>query len=346
MWLTNLVLFVTLLISIGALSLIYGDAKGDRLVDKLSGFIRYDMGRGTKLVLIRFFGKTRAAKIVNGFNDSLEYLFLKPNPLIVYLYIFLSTGGYVIFVLYGYPELPNPVLPFPYHQHAGFALFFTTFYFFSKACSEDPGIVSKENHSTHMKLFKPDGILFPTKPLVCGTCKFDKPARSKHCAMCNVCVGRFDHHCVWINQCVGIGNVRSFLLFILFNNILCLYGSYLGCGIIQHIVQEKGLLNALFRDRITGETHKASIYYVFVYLIGHYKQLVFLTLFCTFIGVFLLWFTWYHWVSLMRAGITTNEDVKMDRMHRINKLDNAFNTGSWLRNLISVFSTSIPVQNR
>lgn len=50
---------------------------------------------------------------------------------------------------------------------------------------------------------------------LCPECQVIRTARSRHCAICNQCVERFDHHCPWINNCVGINNHNAFLMFLI-----------------------------------------------------------------------------------------------------------------------------------
>ena len=61
----------------------------------------------------------------------------------------------------------------------------------------------------------------------CTTCKLIKPPRSKHCKLCNECIGHFDHHCMWLNQCISRRNYLPFLVLVSTHCFLCLYVVYL-----------------------------------------------------------------------------------------------------------------------
>jgi hypothetical protein len=87
-------------------------------------------------------------------------------------------------------------------------------------------IVSPENHADQMAQYPYDYKLFHPNTS-CRTCKFIKPARSKHCSLCKACVARADHHCIWVNNCLGRGNYKYFLGLLGSTSILLAYGAYL-----------------------------------------------------------------------------------------------------------------------
>lgn len=73
------------------------------------------------------------------------------------------------------------------------------------------------------KHYEFDNILYYPN-IICRTCKVAKPARSKHCNICNTCVFVSDHHCVWMNNCVGKGTYKYFYLFLISNCTVTTYG--------------------------------------------------------------------------------------------------------------------------
>lgn len=49
----------------------------------------------------------------------------------------------------------------------------------------------------------------------CSACSGPKPPNAHHCSKCKACVVEQDHHCIFIQNCVGRGNLRPFLLFLI-----------------------------------------------------------------------------------------------------------------------------------
>ena len=107
--------------------------------------------------------------------------------------------------------------------------------FFMASC-KDPGNLKPLENCAFLDL------LHDINPVdLCPECKVIRTARSRHCAICNQCVERFDHHCPWINNCVGIKNHNAFLMFlfsiwvkIIFHIFVCFYSlARVGAGEIK-----------------------------------------------------------------------------------------------------------------
>lgn len=338
----NLLLTNLFLLGIAFLGLRYGDPDGNRWVDSVARFIRVTLPRMLRIAIRSSLGETS----LNRIESWLSYVMYEKNPLTMILYLFLSIGGYIAFVFSGYPYLRNKTLNFPFHKEIGFLLFCGSLFFFLQASSLNPGIITKSNHAAMIAMYPFDGTVFK-KGNICPTCRVEKPARSKHCRYCKVEICRYDHHCIWINQCVGLGNVKQFLMFLLFNNLMCLYGGYLGVGILIDFVETENLYDAWFRDSISGQRFKATPYYIFLYLMGRHTLLVYMTVLCSVIGTFLLFFTWYHWVTLMRNGTTTNEEDKLKHIlpNQQKKFIRMYSKGSWLVNVRQLWNEKCPPLN-
>ena len=78
---------------------------------------------------------------------------------------------------------------------------------FFVASAKDPGYLRPQHDFLEM-LTK----IHPCE--MCPDCLVLRTPRSRHCAICNRCVERFDHHCPWLNNCVGIRNHNSFIIFL------------------------------------------------------------------------------------------------------------------------------------
>ncbi|CAJ1054204.1 unnamed protein product [Xyrichtys novacula] len=154
-------------------------------VDTLRGINRSVLSSGLKVV-----------SIILSVNDICE-LFLSA--------IFLNLAAHLPFATVHVPFLINTL---------------ALFYNFGKSWKSDPGIIkaSEEQKKKTIVELAETGSL--DLSIFCSTCLIRKPIRSKHCAVCNRCIAKFDHHCPWVGNCVGSGNHRYFMGYLFF--LLCM----------------------------------------------------------------------------------------------------------------------------
>lgn len=98
--------------------------------------------------------------------------------------------------------------------------------------------ITRENLPQYLRAYPYDKVIFHPGNM-CQTCQFLKPARSKHCSLCNACVARSDHHCIWLRTCVGQNNYQYFLALLLSTSVLLFYGAHLGYIVLYDAVQEQ-----------------------------------------------------------------------------------------------------------
>lgn len=105
----------------------------------------------------------------------------KPNPLVQIFYLAIALGGFFIFVRDGFKYLPTAPYLATYHKYTGSIVMFFCYYSFYKACTVDPGVIKTGKEAKALcKRYIFDGVMF-LENNECATCKFVKPARSKHC---------------------------------------------------------------------------------------------------------------------------------------------------------------------
>lgn len=334
---------IAVYVTVGGLGVgifLYGKENGNSFFDKLYRLVCMHLPWLLKKGLEKCCGKRAPAAL-----DAIwVYVCYTSNPLVQIFYLMVVVGGYATFVAYGYPHLPNPRLG-SVHKYIGFSIFVTCLATWWKACSTNPGSVTHENVDILCEIYPFDDQIFT--PARCKTCDLVKPARSKHCSLCNMCLARFDHHCIWINNCVGIGNHRYFLCFLGIHLVICFYGFGLGTTILYDIAVQKELFNAVFVNPVTRERYNATYLIVLQYLLATESMIVFIAVLCAIMGIVLFGFFGWH-MNLVRTATTTNELSKWNYIkwclkhegpegkEKIKQLRNIYNHG-FISNFREVF---------
>ncbi|NP_001290621.1 probable palmitoyltransferase ZDHHC4 [Esox lucius] len=235
----------------------------------------------------------------------LHKLFHQRNSMFIFLHIFLEGMVYTEFTyeVFGFCRDMDTTLT---SLSVPYILLVIKSWFFYLCINRDPGTVTKKRHAGQVQLYPYDKRLFHPG-LCCPTCQLVKPARSKHCRVCNRCVQRFDRHCVWVNNCVGAQNTRYFLLYLL--SVCAMAGDIaLLTGDMLHAVVRSGLLRARYVDD-NGQQQEAGMLFVIQHLFLTFPRIVFMLGFLVFVFLLLASYAMFHFY-LGVVNQTSNEWYK------------------------------------
>eukprot|EP00658_Telonema_sp_P-2_P050306 TRINITY_DN38347_c0_g1_i2.p1 TRINITY_DN38347_c0_g1~~TRINITY_DN38347_c0_g1_i2.p1 ORF type:complete len:405 (+),score=53.51 TRINITY_DN38347_c0_g1_i2:32-1246(+) len=237
-----------------------------------------------------------------------DYFFGRPNRFFAGCYWVLFVGGYGVFAknAFGAPMIPCMFVG-EWHMWAGSAYCASCWLFFLRMLYSDPGRITQADHAVLQQQFEYDEILYERKN--CDTCEWNRPARSKHCRVCNVCVARFDHHCIWINSCVGQGNHRDFILFLIYHGVFMSYVTFVGVAVVVSQVYQHRINEAWYYDA-QGQQQPVTHYMLFQWVLQNYAQLFAVTAFTGLLQCLFYGFACYQ-VSLILRNVTTNETFKL-----------------------------------
>lgn len=273
----------------------------DGIVGKANWFLIVGMWHYLNVFLRRFM-PSFVGRCVDGMGD---YCCNKPNPFLQIFYFCLVGGGYILFLIYGMDKVPGPFIS-GIHRITFHLAVWAVLGWFIHVGRCDPGEVNTKNIDNHSTKYHFDKVLYISK--TCSTCNVPRPARSKHCRICNRCVSRFDHHCAWINSDVGALNLWKFLLFLLSTGLVCTYCAILSGKVLMGIATQAGLFDMKVKGP-NGVLESLTTTYIMQYLIYFNGVLFGLFAFTSIISIVLYAFFLYH-CYLVAKNTTTSETFK------------------------------------
>ena len=279
--------------------------------NRMSYFLNYEL---FDFVKATFKKMPCGEKIWNMSADILYWIIYKPNPLLQIVYFVLVFGGFGMMVIVGYPMIPNPYMS-EIHKYIGGLVVLGTLYAWYLACTVSPGVITAKNWKSfdnyEYAIIYREGEFYTYKD---GRPNIPKLPRSKHDAITDVVVARFDHFCPWLNNAVGERNYRWFITFLFMTNATLWYGAWASWSVVCTVVVKNKLLQAEFHNRATGQTIKATYRIIFQWLMFHYPQVMMLTLLTSIMGIVVTLFMFYH-LYLAGVNVTTNESFKWNQFY-------------------------------
>ncbi|NWR81074.1 ZDHC4 palmitoyltransferase, partial [Centropus unirufus] len=221
-------------------------------------------------------------------------------------------------------------------------------------CSRaDPGIITKSNHASLVKVYACDGVLFQ-KGIVCPTCNLEKLARSKHCSLCGACVHRFDHHCVWVNNCVGAFNAKYFLLYLLTLTGTAAATATVTAAFLVQLVLLSNMMEGRYIDD-EGRERAVDLLFLIQHLFMTFPRIVFMLGFVVLLTLALGTYSCFM-LSLALTNQTSNEWCKSRRSISSHRLlphppgrqpayKNIYSKGVWM-NLKEIFIPATMVEGK
>ncbi|KAL0345085.1 UNVERIFIED_CONTAM: putative protein S-acyltransferase 17 [Sesamum radiatum] len=222
------------------------------------------------------------------------------------LYLLIIGGTYYFIATSSFNYIPGYYLS-GVHRYTSFLAVGVGILFFLLTSFSDPGVVNSANVSQYLSAYPYDNIIFSEKE--CSTCKIPKPARSKHCSICDRCVARFDHHCAWMNNCIGERNTRYFMAFIVWHFLICIYGLIALALVLAGRMKELQVIHILTAYYGIENSFRKLAPFVVQWLLNAYNTQILIMVFLAVISLLLAGFFTYH-AKLCLTNTTTNESFK------------------------------------
>lgn len=271
-------------------------------IERIQYFVTY----GAYDYFLRFVVVIFGSRGRNCFLAVEHYFCGRPNPILQLIYLGILGVTYFIIVQSSFRYIPGYYVS-EVHRYLSVLAVGVGVVLFLLTSFSDPGTVTAENVAQYISAYPCDNIIYVEKE--CSTCKISKPARSKHCGICDRCVARFDHHCGWMNNCIGEKNTRYFLAFLLWHFLICLYGATVLGFILAGQLKERRVVDILTIYYGVENSFSGLFPYVVQWLVSSYNTQILVMLFLAIVSLLLAGFFGYH-AHLCLTNTTTNETFK------------------------------------